>query len=1023
MSPRRPLRILLLSLACSAALAAHAQPGPASTLDIPAGTLADALDALSRQSGAQLVYRADQLGTARTAGVSGTLTTAQALDRLLQGSAFEARTDSSGAVVIVARETAAPPANARPAPRAAPAVPAAPAPQQTTTLDSVQVTGSRIPRAQVEGPAPITVITADDIQAGGYTSVPDVMQSLTQNGGQTQSQQSAGGADFSPGAQQVDLRGLGPNHTLVLVNGRRIADFPLPFGGRSNFTDVSSLPLGMIDRIEVLTGSASAIYGSDAISGVVNFILKRRADGTTVDYRYGQTGEGDAQSHRLNVSSGYDNGAFHAVFGFEYRNQDPLWGFERSAQDSSFDGPTDNSRLPPRNFLVTDWWDDYIDPGEDTCAAMSELNEGTMGYHERPRYGFYCGSDRAVAYRTQISKRDGVNGYASAGYEFDNGHAWFADVQLGRHEVSLFRAPRSWALMTPDGVEHDYFHNIFDGEYDDERYNRQYWQRQFTLEEMGGLQNGMVRTVQKTFGLTTGFEGQVWGDWGYEASVSHSQYKARISWPQIVAERANELFLGPLLGYTESGYPIYDADPERLWTPLTRAEYDSIFAYTTYTPESSSQAVALTLTQAELFNLPGGAAGFAATAEFGHQSYDINPDPLATQYYYYSWKDSDGHGSRNRWALAGELRMPVVDSLQLSVAGRYDQYRFAGRDPGRFTWSAGMEWRPLDSLLVRGSYGTAFRAPDLHYVFAGPGNDETSAPDYYRCATEQADLPFDECDYESEGIIRSRDGSPDLEAETSDAWTAGLVWSPAPWFDVSLDYFDIDMRNQVQDLRVRDVMVNERDCRLGLQDIGSPLCVDALARVTRTPDGTLYGVHVNPINIARERTNGVDFGTHLRWDTAIGRFSFDGSYTWVRTHDIQEYPDEPVTDMFAINSGYDIPRTKASLRVSWSRGPLSASIQGRRLGRLPNDDSYYEIWSPDDGTSPWIAATYRYNANVQYEFSERSRLSLSVVNLFDKAPPHDPTYTGYPYYDVSWFDREGRSFYLQYTHKFGGDVL
>jgi len=100
--------------------------------------------------------------------------------------------------------------------------------------------------------------------------VPDVMRSLTQNGGATQSQQDYSGGDFSPGSQQVDLRGLGPNHTLVLVNGRRIADFPLPFKGRSNFTDISNIPIGMIDRVEVLTGSASAVYGSDAISGVVN---------------------------------------------------------------------------------------------------------------------------------------------------------------------------------------------------------------------------------------------------------------------------------------------------------------------------------------------------------------------------------------------------------------------------------------------------------------------------------------------------------------------------------------------------------------------------------------------------------------------------------------------------------------------------------------------------------------------------------------------------------------------------------
>src|SRR5690606_38797351 len=306
MKPLRPLRLLLLSLACSAALAAHAQAPVAAPVDIPAGSLATALDALARQSGTQLVYRADQLRDARTAGASGTMSSQEALDRLLRGSGFVARRDSSGAVIIVP-QAAAPPAPG-PAPGPAPAASPPPASPQAaappiTNFDTVQVTGSRIPRAQVEGPAPITVITADDIQAGGFTSVPDVMQSLTQNGGQTQSEQSAGGADFSPGAQQVDLRALGPNHTLVLVNGRRIADFPLPFGGRSNFTDVSSLPLGMIERIEVLTGSASAIYGSDAISGVVNFILKRKADGTTVDYRYGQTESGDAESHRLNVSS------------------------------------------------------------------------------------------------------------------------------------------------------------------------------------------------------------------------------------------------------------------------------------------------------------------------------------------------------------------------------------------------------------------------------------------------------------------------------------------------------------------------------------------------------------------------------------------------------------------------------------------------------------------------------------------------------------------------------------------------
>ena len=123
---------------------------------------------------------------------------------------------------------------------------------------------------------------------------------------------------------------------------------------------------------------------------------------------------------------------------------------------------------------------------------------------------------------------------------------------------------------------------------------------------------------------------------------------------------------------------------------------------------------------------------------------------------------------------------------------------------------------------------------------------------------------------------------------------------------------NIDMRDQVQDLRASEVMQNEAACRTGAQPIDSPLCVDTLSRITRLSDGSIYGVYVNPINVARENTSGIDFSTNLRIDTRIGRFGLSGGYTWVREHEIQVYPDEPVVDMFAINSGYDIPRTKAN---------------------------------------------------------------------------------------------------------------
>lgn len=887
-----------------------------------------------------------------------------------------------------------------------------PASSSVQQLDAVQVTGSRIPRAQVEGPAPITVINAEQIRSSGFTTVPDVLRAMTQNGGETQSQQSSGGADFSPGAQQVDLRGLGPNHTLVLVNGRRIADFPMPFKGRSNFTDVSNIPLGMIDRIEVLTGSASAIYGSDAIAGVVNFILKKKADGTTIDMRMGTTTEGGGESFDMSLASGFSSGSFNAVYSVELQSQTPLWAYDRDIQDSTQDGPTEGARIARRSYLRTDYNDDYLDPGAATCDALSAQNQGSTYRAFRPRYGYYCGSDSAIGYGTILSKRRGANGYASLSYDFDNGQQWFADVQLGYHTMSLMRDVTKWGRMAADGDESGYFNNEATGEIE-------FWQRQFSPEEMGGLDNAMVRSTQKTFSVTTGFKGNLTGSWDYEATLSHSQYQSRISWAQIIASKANDLFLGPQLGEDDDGFPIYNADPSRLYRPLPRAEYDSIAARTTYTPKSRTETAALTLTNGSLFTLPGGDAGFAAAVEVGQQAYALNPDPLATGYYYYSWKDSDGKGSRNRWATAAELRMPLHETVNLSVAGRYDQYRYSGHTIGKATWSGGLEWRPIDTLLVRGSYGTAFRAPDLHYVFAGPGNDETSAEDLYNCRADAAD---DCADYER-NVIRSRSGNRELEPETSTSWSAGFVWSPAIGLDLSADWFNIDMRDQVQDMDVRTILANEANCRLGSADPASPTCVDALARITRTADGRLYGVHVNPINVARESTSGIDVGLRYRLQTGIGDFIFNGTHTWVKKHDFQRYAGDVTQDQFAINSGFDIPRTKTSVSVTWERDAWSATVYGSRLGKLPTSDSYDQVFDEESGDSPWIKATYRYNASLQYRFDDHSRLSLSVVNVFNKMPPKDRTYTAYPYYDVSWFDSVGRTINLQYTHKFGGSAL
>ena len=1025
---RKPFRVLLLSLACSASVAAQAQ---ASTpINIPAGELVPALDSLARQSGAQFVYRADQLQGLRTSGVKGAKSPQDAVDRLLQGSEYVAQRDASGAMVIVKRT---PPAKPKPARQvsmlqAPPAAAAEPAPA-VQELDTIQVTGSRIPRAQIEGPAPITVITAEQIKAAGLTSVPDVMRSLSQNNGNTQGQQNTGGAMQTPGAQSVDLRGLGPNHTLVLINGRRIADFPLPLNGKSNFTDIGNIPLGMIDRIEVLTGSASAVYGSDAMAGVINFILKDSADGTTLDYRFGGTSEGGGKSFNLTLTSGFDRGAFSGIVGIEFQNKDPVWGTQRDVQDSTLDAPTSRRQLPRLIAQVYDWDDDVNIAPADDCAALSHLNQETTVL-AADRYGEpYCGSERAIAYRTITNERKGFNAYGSFKYRFNDDLAWFADLQLGRQDVRLLTGTNGndvvsdhmgWEFHDPlstNNYRQKMFYNVGTGHYE-------IWSRQFSPEETGGLRNRMNTTTQKTFAVTTGLEGSFGQDWGWEAAYNHSEYRADVDMPRIDAAAANSLFLGPLLGYDDDGYAMYNPDPARMFTPLTTAQFATIGVMSRFTPKADNDNLIFTVDNSSLFTMPAGDVGFAGALEYGRQSYAINPDPLAlTEDAYFGPRYGDGSGDRDRWSAAAELRIPLLSTVNASLAGRYDRYSYDDQNPGKFTYSAGIEWRPVETLLVRGSYGTGFRAPDMHYLFAGNDYYRTRyATDYYQCRTDEPGFSDGDCYDDGSWDVSTFDvysGNMDLEVETSKSFTAGFVWTPIPNLDLALDYYEIRISNQVQTQDREQLRSTEGSCRLGVTpggaavDINSPTCVDALARVVRDADGDISSVLFGPVNIANEETSGIDLSVSYSLQTAnAGNFRFSGSHSWVESHRRQQNSGDAWEDMLDVSYYYASPRIKSNLGASWDKGQWGASLFGTYLGRLANYDN-----------DAWIPSTWSFNGGARYDVNDHLRVAFTVNNLLNEMPPVDSTWGNYPYYDTSWFDSLGRSYYVQFTWKLGGEAL
>lgn len=891
-------------------------------------------------------------------------------------------------------------------------------------LETVIVTGSHIPRVQSEGPAPVGVITADQIRANGFATMADVMGALSQNLGALDNNQNTDG--FTPGAQAVDLRGLGPNHTLVLVNGRRMASYPQSYGGNSNFTDISSIPTSMVDRVEVLTGSASAVYGSDAIAGVVNIILKTHVDGTTADLRLGNTQHGGGTSERFSLASGFSNGPLDAVFGVELYNQQPVWAYQRSFTDSRQDSPADPSRIYASPvFTRIDGDGNYIDPGKPTCDRLAGLDQGSVIYAYRRNYGYYCGSYKDVGYGTLQNGRKAVNLYGSGTYKLDDRTTAFLEVQAGGARQTIYNSPLQWQNSVPlnGGSADTPFFNSATGQVEQ-------WQRKyFTIEENGGFDAGEIRNYNRTLSVSTGLKGGLGaGSWNYEALVSYSQNTLENSEPALVAAKATALYLGPALGTdTSSGAPltIYNADPNRLYTPLTVAEFRSITRNSVDNDKSRAALISLTLTNARLWSAPGGPVGFAGLVEYGGERFENNVDPASLDGTYYGLHNTSATGSRRHAGAGLEFNVPLTSTLTVTAAGRYDSYSYSGTSSGKATYQAGIEYRPTNRLLLRGSYATGFRAPDLSYLYAGPSGSSSGGIDYYLCRRDESSSGPDfanNCSNGDVGFNGRSIGSTALKDETSTSLTYGFVFTPLRGLDIAADYYQIRLANEVEYQSSDLILREEADCRLGKNQSGqsvdgnSALCRAVLGQVVRNPVSSgayseaITSVLSLPINAAVDRTTGVDVDVHYAFAAGrAGRFDLNAGITDVLTHTIQLFPGDPVVNELTDWYDYVIPRWKASYAVTWTLGPVSTTVHASLLGGLPNYD----------GTER-LGSTQVYNGSVTYRPTDRATITVNVNNLLDTRPARDQTWTSYPYYASRWFSPIGRAFFVQFGYNFGG---
>ena len=866
-----------------------------------------------------------------------------------------------------------------------------------TDIGTVTVTGSRIPRSQKEGPTSVTVITGEDLEKLGYRNVYDALDQQTQNTGFTQ------GADygntFTPAANAISLRGLGPNHTLVLINGRRVADYPTAYDGSVNFVNLANIPSALVDRIEILNAGASAIYGSDAIAGVVNIILKQHADGITLNVKGGSTTRGGGDNGRIQLSGGKDFGPdVSTMFALEISKTSMLWSKDRDFMADS----TKEGAAPVRIWGRRDLdGKTYLD-GQN-CGNFAGLFGGsTVAVGQGSNA--YCGSGQAQpAYWTTQTKNQSENLYTGLTWNISDNTTFFADLMLGFNETENNTRGPSW---TSDAATHSYFFNQNTG-------SNEQWARRFAPEEIGGASNWNRKWRDEAANFSTGLRGSLGNSgWDYEAAYNISAYLSRNSVPRLLAS-VDSYFLGPQLGTTRDGVAIYAPDAARFGQPLTPAQFASFTGSTESRDASWTQTGSFT-TNGKLYDLPAGPLKAAALVELGSQGYSQHPDSqLLTPGTFYNVSGVQNvSGARTREALALELDIPIIKQIDVTLAGRYDNYKFADHSDGKFTWNAGVQYRPLDTLLLRANYATSFRAPDMNYIYEGATKGYySSTTDYYRC--RQAGQALSDCDYAnvSPGSNYVEHGNPSLKSENGKSFGYGLVWSPTRSFDISADYWNIKIDNLVTDISADKLLRTEAACRSGDDDPASTLCQDAFARVQRNPQnavldpGAINTIYVNPINAASESTSGFDLGGKVRWQiSSIGDFIWSANYTKVLTHHYQQYAGDPIDDLLHDMTNVDWP-DKFTTSLTWSRDAWTSTVQVERYGKVP-----------DAAGDAYLTPTALANLSVGYQLTRQASLSLIVNNVLNTIK--QDASAGWPFYAVGNYLPYGRQWWLEFNYHF-----
>lgn len=1003
-------------------LAAHAQ---LRELKIPGGELKAALDAYAQQTGIQLLYKIDDVRNRSSQGVSGSLQAADALDAILQGTTLKARRDGQNAVVIVPG-----------APQAS-SIDGAAQPEQ----QMVQVTGSRLKSAELVSDSALVVVGSREIELQGTTNIENMLNNLPQL---TASQSASQSTFGTSGTATLNLRNLGPQRTMVLVDGRRLMPgdpvFPYP--------DVNFIPAGLVESVDVVSGGASAAYGSDAVAGVVNFRMKRDFDGIKFDYlgtgaqhdnhdaaaqraltAYGLPVPGsrfDGASHTLSLIAGRnsaDGNGNLTVYASAVRTE-PVNGGSRDwaacgIGTNSVNAPNDThlcqgSSNSAFGRLRTNGSGAGLANNPDGSASFVPYNSATMGYNSNQ-----------LTYLQRSDER--VSGGLFAHYQVSPALDLYTDLMLMRD--------RTQVQISPSGVTNNRSYSI---NCDNPLLSAAQatalcganagsptalWKGTIGYRFADGGSARQDDLEHRDSRLVVGARGEWNAHWGYDiygqyAQVDYSdQYDNDVS----ISRTQNALLVKNVNGVPacQSGAP--GCVPLNIFQlGKAAASYPYL-----YEPSRTEGSVRQKIASATLHGDLGGiglrspwaatAAALAVGAEWRQESIalDYSAALLAG--------DLSGAGARQPASGStsvkeafGEVNLPLVDnrawvkSLRLSAAYRLSDYDLAGVNR---TYKLGLVYAPADAVSLRIGYNRAVRAPNIVELFAprligsAGGNDPCSganpAASLDKCrnsgVTPAQYGKIADC---SSGFCNAMvGGNTGLKPESADTYTAGLVFTPTGMrnFSATVDYFNIKVKDMIgtvaSSLILSECLNNNNPYYCGLIHRNA-------AGGIASDDGYVVGANQNT---GFQHVAGIDLGLHYRVNAADlglgenGRFNLAFMGTWLQYQKNQAAPGQAAYDcagLYGPTCGVPNPKWRHNLRLSWD-SPWDAllSLNWRYIAKTGLDANTGNALlaaaggGKYNGADSHIAVYNYFDLAGSVAVRQNVKLRFGINNLFDKDPP------------------------------------